>query len=164
MSQKALLWRVCVSHVSLVHSRNHCTSPFNAVPWEEQRFMIGVCSTYSQVCLPSFRIVLSLQAQELSQEKEAIKLKTTLKQSKKNFLAVCLYIPESNFLKISFIFMLYMNVLHTCLYVYAPCMNLIECLDLELQIVVSHNVDVETWTLALWKNQQLLFSSLENNF
>lgn len=126
--------------------------------------MIVVCSTYSQVCLPSFRVVLSLQAQELSQEKEAIKLKTTLKQSKKKFLTVCLYIPENNFLKISFIFMLHVNVLHTCLYVYAPCVNLIECLDLELQIVVSHNVDVETWTLALWKNQQLLFSSLENNF
>lgn len=59
--------------------------------------------------------------------------------------------------------MLHMNILHTCVYVYAPCMNLTECLDLGLQIVVSHNVDVETWTLALWKNQQLLFSSLENN-
>lgn len=60
--------------------------------------------------------------------------------------------------------MLHMNVLHTCLYICAPCMNLVECLDLGLQIVVSHNVDVETWALTLWKNQQLLFSNLENNF
>lgn len=60
---------VCVSHVSLVPSRNHHTSPFNAVPLGEQCFMIVVCSTYPQVCLPSFHIVLSLQVQELSQRK-----------------------------------------------------------------------------------------------
>lgn len=51
--------------------------------------------------------------------------------------------------------MLHMNVLHTCMYVYAPCVNLIECLDLGLQIVVSHNVDVE---MALWPSGRV------NNF
>lgn len=154
---------MCVSHVSLVPSRNHHTSPFNAVPLGEQCFMIVVCSTYPQVLSAQLSYSsVSTGTGAISEEKEAIKLKTTLKQNKKNFyLCACTSLKTT--FKISFTFMLHMNVLHTCMYVYAPCVNLIECLDLGLQIVVSHNVDVEMF-LALWKSQQLLFSSLENNF